>query len=59
LPGFTRGRRRDVQFELDVLPHVAPEMHVLLAFPLVQAFDSPFPARAYPLAPTFVSGVPH
>jgi len=39
LTGFTRGRRREVQFLLDVLPLVVPEMHLLLASPLVRAFD--------------------
>jgi hypothetical protein len=39
LTGFTRGLRWKVQFPLDVLPLVAPELHVLLTSPLVRAFD--------------------
>src|SRR5215467_12839420 len=39
LAGFTRGLRWEVQFLLDVLPLVVPEVHVLLASPLVRAFD--------------------
>jgi hypothetical protein len=39
LPGFTRGLGSEVQFPLDILPTVAPEVHVLLATPLVQAFS--------------------
>src|SRR5215472_2586545 len=39
LAGFTRGRGREVQFRLDVLPLVVPDMHLLLASPLVRAFD--------------------
>jgi hypothetical protein len=42
LTGFTRGLRRKVQFLLDVLPLVVPELHVLLASPLVRAFDPRF-----------------
>src|SRR5438094_937834 len=38
--GFTRWRRREVQFSLDVLPLVAPEIHVLLAFPSRSGFCS-------------------
>src|SRR5580704_1986894 len=38
-PGFTRWRGREVQIALDVLPHVIVETHVLLASPLVQAFN--------------------
>jgi len=37
--GFTRWRGREVQFSLGVLPPVVPEVHVLLASPLVQAFS--------------------
>src|ERR1700722_1308160 len=40
--GFTRWRRREVQFGLGILPHVAPEIHVLLAAPLVRAFSHRF-----------------
>jgi hypothetical protein len=40
--GFTRWRRREVQLPLDVLPHVAPEIHVLLTTPLVRAFSHRF-----------------
>ena len=39
LTGFTRRLRGKVQFLLDVLPLVVPEVHVLLASPLVRAFD--------------------
>ena len=39
LTGFTRGPSREVQFLLDVLPLVVPDMHLLLASPLVRAFD--------------------
>ena len=38
-PGFTRWRRGKVQFPLDILPHVAVEIHVLLTSPLVRAFN--------------------
>src|SRR5262245_21866092 len=38
LLGFTRSRRGKVQFCLNVLPLVAPEIHDLLAAPLVRAF---------------------
>ena len=38
-PGFTRWRRGKVQFPLDILPHFAVEIHVLLASPLVRAFN--------------------
>ena len=37
--GFTRWRRREVQFSLNVLLHIASETHVLLASPLVRAFN--------------------
>src|SRR5258705_2988741 len=40
--GFTRWRGREVQFALNVLLHVAPETHVLLASPLVRAFNHRF-----------------
>ena len=39
LPGFTRGRGREVQFELDLLPPVVLETHGLLTAPLVRAFS--------------------
>src|SRR6266567_3824701 len=39
LTGFTRLLGREVQFLLDVLPLVALEIHVLLAAPLVRAFN--------------------
>ena len=42
LTGFTCGLRWKVQFLLDVLPLVVPEVHVLLASPLVRAFDPRF-----------------
>ena len=42
LAGFTRRLRWKVQFLLDVLPLVVPEVHVLLASPLVRAFDPRF-----------------
>jgi hypothetical protein len=42
LTGFTRGLGWKVQFLLDVLPLVVPEVHVLLASPLVRAFDPRF-----------------
>jgi hypothetical protein len=38
LTGFTLGLGMEVQFHLDVLPPVAPEIHGLLASPLVRAF---------------------
>ena len=38
LLGFTRWRRTEVQLELDILPLIAPEAHVLLTAPLVRAF---------------------
>jgi hypothetical protein len=38
-PGFTRRLGWEVQFPLDVLPHIVPEVHVLLTTPLVRAFD--------------------
>ena len=38
-PGFTRRLGMEVQFPLDILPPVAPEIHVLLASPLVRAFE--------------------
>ena len=67
--GFTRWRGREVQFGLDILPHVAPEIHVLLASPLVRAFnhryrlglsvDSAFRPRSASLAlPTTWSNMP-
>src|SRR5450755_2581930 len=37
--GFTRWRGREVQFKLDILLLVAPEIHVVLAAPLVRAFS--------------------
>ncbi len=37
--GFTRWRRRKVQFGLNILLHFTPETHVLLAAPLVRAFS--------------------
>jgi len=37
--GFTRWRGREVQLSLDVLLHVAPEIHFLLTTPLVRAFS--------------------
>jgi len=40
--GFTRWRDRKVQFDLNVLLHFAPEIHVLLASPLVRAFNPRF-----------------
>src|SRR5437660_11763917 len=43
--GFTRWRRREVQFSLDVLPLVAPEIHVLLASPSRSGLRPPFPAQ--------------
>jgi hypothetical protein len=59
--GFTRWRRREVQFSLNVLLHIASETHVLLASPLVRAFnhrsrlglsvDSAFRHRSASLAP--------
>src|SRR3989441_11248449 len=39
LTGFTLPLRWKVQFLLDVLPLVAPEIHVLLTSPLVRVFD--------------------
>ena len=39
LLGFTRGRGRKVQFELDILPLVVLEIHGLLTAPLVRAFS--------------------
>jgi hypothetical protein len=38
-PGFTRQLGMGVQFPLDILPPVAAEIHVLLASPLVRAFE--------------------
>ena len=38
-PGFTCWRGREVQIALDILPHVVIETHVLLASPLVRAFN--------------------
>ena len=44
--GFTRQRRVEVQFYLGVLlPHVVPEIHVLLTSPSRSGLRSPFPAR--------------
>src|SRR3954452_13829625 len=40
--GFTRSRDREVQFELDMLPLVALEIHVVLATLLVRAFSYRF-----------------
>jgi len=40
--GFTRSRDREVQLELDMLPLVAFEIHVLLATLLVRAFNYRF-----------------
>src|SRR5271154_6280009 len=37
--GFTRRRGREVQFFLNILLHVAPEIHVLIDSPLVRAFN--------------------
>src|SRR5450631_1967306 len=37
--GFTRWRGREVQFKLDIPLLVAPEIHVVLATPLVRAFS--------------------
>src|ERR1035441_7502579 len=39
LTGFTLPPRWKVHFLLDVLPLVAPEIHVLLTSPLVRVFD--------------------
>jgi hypothetical protein len=41
-PGFTRWQNREVQFDLNILLHIAPEIHVLLASPLVRAFNHRF-----------------
>ena len=38
-PGFTRWPGRKVQITLDVLPHVVVETHILIASPLVRAFN--------------------
>src|SRR5437667_1873457 len=43
--GFTRWRRREVQFSLDALPLVAPEIHVLLAAHSRSGLRPPFPAQ--------------
>src|SRR5262249_23678188 len=56
--GFTRWRSREVQFSLDVLPLVAPEIHVLLASPSRSVLLSPFPAQPICCSP-FRIGVPH
>src|ERR1039457_509597 len=40
--GFTRWRGREVQFKLDILLLVAPEIHVVLATPLVRTFSHRF-----------------
>ena len=56
--GFTRWRRREVQFSLDVLPLVAPEIHVLLASPSRSGLRPPFPAQPICFS-TFRIGVPH
>ena len=45
IPGFTRQRRRKVQFRLDVLLLVVRETHGLLAAPSRSDLRSPFPAR--------------
>src|ERR1039458_1388420 len=55
--GFTRWRRREVQFSLDVLPLVAPEIHVLLAAPSRSGLRPPFPAQPI-CCSTFRIGVP-
>ena len=54
LPGFTRRRQREVQFELDVLPLVAPEIQVLLAL-LSFGPSATVPGAAYPLLHLSVS----
>src|SRR5208337_1121402 len=56
--GFTRWRRREVQFSLDVLPLVAPEIHVLLAAPSRSGLRPSFPAPPI-CCSTFRIGVPH
>src|SRR5438128_4596973 len=56
--GFTRWRRPEVQFSLDVLPLVAPEIHVLLASPSRSGLRPPFPAQPICFS-TFRIGVPH
>src|SRR5208337_5386443 len=56
--GFTRWRRREVQFYLDVLPLVTPEIHVLLAAPSRSGLRSSFPAPPI-CCSTFRIGVPH
>ena len=38
-PGFTRGRGREVQFKLDILPPVVLETHGLITAPFVRAFS--------------------
>jgi len=43
---------------LDILPFVAPEIHDLLAFRFVGAFEFPFPAQPICFS-TFRIGVPH
>src|SRR5215469_10736977 len=44
--GFTRQRRVEVQFYLGVLlPHVVPEIHVLLTSPSRSGLRPPFPVR--------------
>jgi hypothetical protein len=45
LPGFTRHRRREVQFHLDVLLLVVLETHGLLASPSRSGLRPSFPAR--------------
>src|SRR5271165_5704274 len=56
--GFTRWQRRKVQFSLDVLPLVAPEIHVLLAAPSRSGLRPSFPAPPI-CCSTFRIGVPH
>src|SRR5271166_931823 len=56
--GFTRWRRREVQFSLDVLPLVVLEIHVLLASPSRSGLRPPFPAEPIGCS-TFRIGVPH
>src|SRR6516164_11234285 len=58
LAGFTRLLGCEVQFLLDVLPLVALEIHVLLASPLVRAFDHRS-RLGLSVAPPFGIGVPH
>ena len=44
LSGFTRQRRREVQFDLDILLLVVLEIHGLLAAPSRSGLRPPFPA---------------